>query len=730
MKTVNEILQCFNAPKKISSNSYQCKCPTHDDKKASLTITGNSNKILLYCHAGCATKDILESVGLSFKDISEHEEPQWRERLEYGQGKRIEAVYDYKDERGKYLYSKVRFEGKEIRYITIDRANDTYEYSKGRQATLYRLPELIQTVKANYPVYIVEGEKDAETLRNIGLSATTAGGAKNWRKEYAQYFIGAKVVILPDNDKPGISLKDEIARDLRHYAHSVKWVVTSQTDKGDVTDFLTVENHSKEDLLKLIEGVETRYAPWIYHDNKRARVNADTLADSISKSLSYIVVRRPDEDKDDFYIYENGVYNKCNRNKAKAIIKRYLPVGSASDATLNNVYNLLLCREDNICSYRELDAVEKYINVRNGLYNVETKQLEAHTSKIYSTIQLDCEYHPERKTAAAFERYMNDLCSNQLGEVDNEKKAVIQEFFGLLISNLKGYRLKKSLVLWSSLGNTGKTQFLSLVSELLGLDKVANIPLQYMNEDSRFSLGGIVGKRAIIIGDQTASEIKDASVFKQLTGGDAVKVEPKGKQAYYYTFPGAIAIACNNLPSFTDDKGGHIFERLIIMPCEHVIPTDKRDSFILDKMLKEKSAILNWLLEGLERLRGNEYKLTKARACEEAGKAYREKSDSINRFLSEYYEVTGDWQDVISKKDFDDNYLKWCSRNGLNPINKKNITERMCANGCVANKGNLGGEKSGEKNGKSGERRGIMLYRNVKEKDFVPTDFSFNELSL
>ncbi|MCP1110327.1 hypothetical protein [Ohessyouella blattaphilus] len=86
--------------------------------------------------------------------------------------------------------------------------------------------------------------------------------------------------------------------------------------------------------------------------------------------------------------------------------------------------------------------------------------------------------------------------------------------------------------------------------------------------------------------------------------------------------PGAIAIACNNLPSFTDDKGGHIFERLIIMPCEHVIPTDKRDSFILDKMLKEKSAILNWFLEGLERLRGNEYKLTKARACEEAGKAY------------------------------------------------------------------------------------------------------------
>ena len=98
------------------------------------------------------------------------------------------------------------------------------------------------------------------------------------------------------------------------------------------------------------------------------------------------------------------------------------------------------------------------------------------------------------------------------GKVDQDKKAVIQEYMGLILSNVKVYRIKLALVLWSLLGNSGKTQILNLVGELLGTDKIANIPIQQMNEVSKFTLGSIVGKRLISIGDQTGSEIKDSSV--------------------------------------------------------------------------------------------------------------------------------------------------------------------------------------------------------------------------
>ena len=66
---LNEILNYFNDIKKIGNNSYQCKCPSHDDKKASLTITEDNNKILMHCHAGCELEYILKSIGMKEKDL-------------------------------------------------------------------------------------------------------------------------------------------------------------------------------------------------------------------------------------------------------------------------------------------------------------------------------------------------------------------------------------------------------------------------------------------------------------------------------------------------------------------------------------------------------------------------------------------------------------------------------------------------------------------------------------
>ena len=666
--TLQELITYFEVARKNSNASYQCKCPVHKDDKASLTITDRGGKLLLHCHAGCDTGSILEAVGLSFKDLGNYEPPKWRERLEYGQKKYIEAVYDYKAADGKYLYSKVRFEGKEIRYITIDRENDRYDYCKTAGiATLYRLPELLRAIKSGYPVYIVEGEKDVETLRKLGYTATTAGGANDWKKEYAHYFTGAKVIILPDNDEPGLKLKDQIIKDLKHYAHSIKWVITSETDKGDVTDYLQKEGHTKEDLKSLVENPDNKSigAPWIYvtgsGEKQTLKVNGGVLADSISRGIPYLIVRRPDEEKDDFYLYEHGVYSKCNRNKVKSIILRYIPSNLASDSLLNNVYGLLMSREDNICSFRELDNDENYINLKNGLYNLKTRQLEPHTSKLYSTIQFECEYRQDDNHKPVFDRYINDLCRDRDGEVDKAKMAILQEYGGLLLSNVKVYRLKCCLVLWSLLGNTGKTQFINLFSELLGEDRTVNIPIQNMNESSKFALGSIVGKRIISIGDQTSSEIKDSSIFKQLTGGDAIKCEKKGKQPFDYRFTGGIIIACNNLPTFSDDKGGHLFERLCIVPCTNTIEQERRDGEILDKMLKERNAIFNWFLEGLHRLIDNHYILTKAQSCEAAAREYRGKMDTVFRYLSEFYIITGNKEDMVSKPDFEADYIRWCN---------------------------------------------------------------------
>ena len=267
------------------------------------------------------------------------------------------------------------------------------------------------------------------------------------------------------------------------------------------------------------------------------------------------------------------------------------------------------------------------------------------------------------------------------------------------------YRTKLCLVLWSLLGNTGKTQFIKLLSELLGEGKTVNIPIQNMNEASKFALGSVPGSRIISIGDQTSSEIKDSSIFKQLTGGDAVSFERKGKQPFNFIYPGGIIIACNNLPMFTDDKGGHLFERLCVVPCTNTIERERRDGALLDKMLQEKEAILNWFLEGLHRLIDNKFKITKSASCDLAMSEYREKMDTVYRYLSEFYVVTGNEEDMVSKPKFEEHYLKWCIENEYRSVNKQNIKERMEANGCPVSKARYQGKV------------GVMVYRNLKERD-------------
>lgn len=707
--TLQEIIGHFKVSRKISNTSYQCKCPVHSDKQASLTISEERGKILICCHAGCDTKEVLAAVGLTFADINENPEKPaytWRDRLERSQDKKIETLYHYKDENGKYLYTKVRFEGKVMRYLTIDEVNDRYNYGKPKGSeTLYNLPDLIKGVREGYPVYYVEGEKDVNTLKAMGMIATTAGSANDWKKEYARFFTGAKVVILTDNDESGMNLKDDIVKDLKHYAHSVKWCITSKAEKGDVTDYIKKEGHTKEELLRIISEVDPIYAPWIYSKGNDLKINSGILADSISRGLDYLIVGQPFDDKDDFYLYEHGVYNKCNRNKVKSLIMRYIPKEMVTDNLINNTYNLLMCQERKLCSFRELDANEDYINVQNGLYNIRTKKLEPHTPSLYSTTQLRCDYNPKDGGRPMFEKYINDLCTDTDGNIDKEKMALIQEFTGLLISNVRVYRSKAALVLHSLLGNTGKTQMLKLINAMLGEGKTANIPIQNMNEASKFALGSIVGKRVISIGDQTSSEIKDSAIFKQLTGGDDVKVEQKGKQPFDYCFPGGIIIACNNLPSFSDDKGGHLFERLQIVPLTNVIEECFRDPKLLDKMLKEKNAILNWFLEGLHRLINNDYKFTKSTSCCQAKDEYRAKLDTVYRYLSEFCIVTGKKEDMISKPKFEDDYISWCNANGYTHVNKQNIRERMEANGCIADKARFE------------EKAGVMVYRGVLFKD-------------
>jgi putative DNA primase/helicase len=113
-------------------------------------------------------------------------------------------------------------------------------------------------------IYIVEGEKDVETLRALGLVATcNPGGAGKWQPSYNEVLRGRHVVILPDHDDSGRQHSMDVARSLAGIAASVRVIdLPALGEKGDVSDWLAAGN-TVDDLralyLKCNEGRDPRH---------------------------------------------------------------------------------------------------------------------------------------------------------------------------------------------------------------------------------------------------------------------------------------------------------------------------------------------------------------------------------------------------------------------------------------------------------------------------------------
>lgn len=164
---------------------------------------------------------------------------------------KIVARYPYTDSDGKLLYEVVRLDPKDFRQRRPDGAGGWLWKMKGVERVLYRLPSVLAAVEAGAPVYVVEGEKAADALSSLGVAATCSpGGACKWRDIYATVLAGAGVVILPDNDEPGMAHAAQVAKSLRRLAsRAVSLQVLALPGlpaKGDVADWIAAGGTADE----------------------------------------------------------------------------------------------------------------------------------------------------------------------------------------------------------------------------------------------------------------------------------------------------------------------------------------------------------------------------------------------------------------------------------------------------------------------------------------------------
>lgn len=611
---------------------------------------------------------------------------------------------------------RAREEGKSFDPVQPKRKKHGYPHiSNETRPGLYNFDNLSKSINDGFPVFFVPSEQDCKTLDSFHYVATTTD---KWQRKYARHFIGAIVNIIPKNDDSSVKQAEQIKRDLKQYAFTVRIVPgLSRLQEGSVTDYFEKEGGNLQSFKELVKETPGELAPWAYLNGRdEINVKPSQLAASFSRVMDYIIVRNPLDDNDLFYGFENGVYRRKNKAQIKSMLRKFVPIAYQKDSQIAEAQRTLFELGTRIHRYEDLDKNERYINFRNGLFDVREWKLIPHDPEVFSTIQLQIDYDPSQNEKPVFDRFISDLFQREDGTTDQESMMILQEFCGLGISNIYVYRCKKALFLCSIRGNTGKSVMMNLVQSILGEENVTSVPIQHMNESTgRFTMGTALGKRLIINGDQTESDVGDSSYFKQLTGGDRTKMEMKNQKPLMIQFRGGIMVGCNGLPSFKDDKGEHIFERLLILMCTNVIPEEKRDAALLDKMKPEIPAITNWFLKGLKRLIDNKFKFTHSNIMEASLKEYRSKLDTVYRFIMEggvispaeksllklgeepaKYIITKNRADQVSKTDFYQAYEAWCRDDEIDvqPVKPKNLNERLQALGLeIDPRGTVGSRK-------------------------------------
>lgn len=268
-----------------NGSGWQARCPCrNDDQNPSLSVgIGQEGQVLFFCQraGGCDAQEVCSTLSLRMKDLwpdsgadtyvppskpktnrvdidmpEQSKEPdKWKE---------VET-YDYTDRDGNLLFQKVRLVNQHGKKSFRQRKPDgnggwdykvwTYEDGEkfGPVQVLYNFPAVVKAVNSNIPVWVVEGEKDANTLNRLGYVATTmTGGAGNgkWLEIHTLALMGATVEVIADNDEPGRIHAENIKNDLEQAGCDVQvWI--SETQK-DITDHLNAGN-TMDDLIPIEE---------------------------------------------------------------------------------------------------------------------------------------------------------------------------------------------------------------------------------------------------------------------------------------------------------------------------------------------------------------------------------------------------------------------------------------------------------------------------------------------
>ena len=556
--------------------------------------------------------------------------------------RRIVTAYDYCDERGTLLFQVVRYAPKTFRQRRPDGSGGWSWRIKGVRQVPYRLPEL-RAAGNDVPVFVVEGEKDADRLASLGLVATcNAGGANTWPEALTPHFRGRTVFILPDNDGAGRSHAQRVAAALHGVADSVHIVtLPGLPPGGDVSDWLDAGGDAAT-LLEMCRAAP----PWRPGNGAGGRHTHPLLRGSADAG----VFRPP-----------------CRGSPLLRGVRPLVRVGRRALARGRQATGLHPCaqalprdiRRDS-CRWRGGRGEDRNHRrqrphgggggqpgarrspSRDGSRGLGRRSMGAEHARRHrrSALGPPVAARPRRRCARRSPRsHPPRPIVRAGGDSWTRSLAAMPSCRGFL-ARVAGYGLSGStrehaLFFLYGTGANGKGTFLNTLTAILGdYARVAGMETFTESHSDRHptELAMLRGARIVTAQETEEGRRWAESRIKALTGGDPITARFMRQDFFTYTPQFKLLIAGNHKPGLRNIDEA-IRRRFHLLPFTIRIPPECRDAKLFERLKAEWPAILAWAIRGC--LAWQADGLRPPAAVIDATAEYFDDEDGFGRWLAE-----------------------------------------------------------------------------------------------
>ncbi len=378
-------------------------------------------------------------------------------------------------------------------------------------------------------------------------------------------------------------------------------------------------------------------------------------------SLAELIINEYDynffttHDTKEIFCYNDGFYHTDGENIIRELSEEYMEKLTSKHGKNETVDYI----RDKKYRHREtLKAPVNLIPLKNGIYDIDKKELIAHDPKHFFLNCIPVEYDI-KADCPNIKKFLSEV-------VEEKDINAIQELFGYCL--YRNYIFHKAFMFIGS-GKNGKSTCIDLAKIFLGENNTSNKELQELSFD-RFATSKLYGKLL-----NAASDISDAALhhtgkFKALTGNDTIDAQKKFLDSFNFKNYAKLLYSANTLPK-TDDDSYAFYRRWILINFPNTFEGKQCDPHLLKKLTtpEELSGMLNYALEGLFRLlKNNGFSYSKT--VEQTREQYKTLSDPIYSFVQEF--IGTDTTGYIEKEDVYNKYLNWCKEKDL-PVTPKNM---------------------------------------------------------